>query len=55
MSDSQPPERRQLGPLTRLEWITLGKLIAIFAMSVVLLQGSISFDLDIEKFIYGRF
>ena len=55
MSDSQPKEPRSIGPLTRGEWIMLGKLVAILGMSVVLLQASISFDLDIEQFIYGRF
>ena len=32
--------------LTRAEWIVLAKLIAIFGMSVVLLQANISFDYE---------
>ena len=55
MSNSRPTEPREIWPLTRREWITLGKLVAIVGMGIVLLQASISFDLDIEKFIYGRF
>jgi hypothetical protein len=52
------PEKLRTGRLpllTRAEWIVLAKLIAIFGMAVVLLQANISFDYDIEQFIYGRF
>jgi len=47
------PERMWL--LTSAEWIVLAKLIGIVAMAVILLQASITFDYDLEQFIYGRF
>jgi hypothetical protein len=47
------PERTWL--LSKAEWVVLAKLLGICAMAVILLQASITFDYDLEQFIYGRF
>lgn len=41
--------------LTPREWRVLAKLVAIALLALVLLQADIAFQIDAEKFIYGRF
>ena len=41
--------------LTSAEWRVLYQIVAILVFTVLLLQGSITFDSDVEQFIYGRF
>lgn len=41
--------------LTPLEWRCLYQVFAILFFALVLLQADISFELDAEQFIYGRF
>lgn len=55
MTQQEKLLRLLLWLLTKAEWIVLVKIVAIFAMAVILLQASIVFDFDIEQFIYGRF
>lgn len=47
------PERDRL--ISKAEGVVLAKIVGIFAMAMILLQASITFDYDIAQFIYGRF